>query len=138
MAKLPEEVIAAFENDQSIKMVATVDKEKNVNMVPIGSIRPVGDDMLAYACCFTGKTTNNLLATRKVSVAIFNPPIEGFQIKGTFMKLHNSGELFEEFAGKINPVLEQLGAACKVEAVATIKVTEVYALTLAVAGEKIA
>ena len=73
---------------------------------------------------------------KRVAIAIYKPPREGFQVKGTFMKMHNSGELFDEFSSKMNPMLAGIGPNCKVQSVATIKVTEVYALTIPIAEQK--
>ena len=110
-----------------------------MNLVPINSLKAISDEQLAYACCFKGKTTNNLNeGRRRVAIAIFKPMREGYQVKGTFLKMHDSGELFEKFSSEVNPVMEIMGAKCRVQSVATIKVTEVYALTIPFAGERLA
>ena len=139
MAKLPEEVIEALESDETKCMLATVNQDGSVNLVPIGSIKAVGDEKLAYACCFDGRTTGNLKDGRKkVAIAIWKPRLEGFQVKGTLQEMHDSGEIFDEFSSSVNPMMEKMGSDCRVQHVAVIKVTEVYALTLAIAGERMA
>lgn len=139
MARLPEEVIETLESDQTRCMLATVNEDGSLNLVPIGSMRVIGDEKLAYACCFDSKTTGNLKAGRKkVAVAIWKPRLEGFQVKGTLQDMQDSGELFDEFSSSVNPMMETMGIDCRVQHVAVIKVTEVYALTLAIAGERMA
>ena len=139
MAKLPEEVIEALESDDKKCMLATVNEDGSLNLVPIGSIRMIGDEKLAYACCFDGTTTRNLKEGRKrVAIAIFKPRLEGFQVKGAFQEMHDSGDLFDEFSSRVNPMMETMGLSCKVQSVAVIKVTEVYALSIPIAGERMA
>ena len=139
MAKLPEEVIEALESDGKKCMLATVNEDGSLNLVPIGSIRAIGDDKLAYGCCFDGKTTRNLKEGRKkVAIAIWKPRLEGFQVKGALQEMHDSGELFDELSSWVNPMMEKMGINCKVQSVAVIKVTEVYALTIPIAGERMA
>ena len=139
MVKIPEEVLETLESDKKICMMATVNQDSSINLVPIGSIMAIGDDKLAYACCFDGKTTKNLKEGRnKVAVAVFKPMREGYQVKGTFLKMYDSGYIFEGLASKINPMMEMMGLKTRVQSVATIKVTEVYALTIPIAGEKMA
>jgi hypothetical protein len=138
MAKLPEDVLEAFGKRGNMMMVATVDKEKNVNLVPIGSVRIIDEEMLAFANCVpNSKTRKNLEATRRASIAVFQPPFEGFQVKGTFIKWETSGPLFDEMAEEVNGVMQKYNLPGKVEAVGKIKVTEAYALSLPIAGEKL-
>jgi len=104
------------------------------------SMTALDEETIAFALCFPdSKTKKNLEATRKVAIAIFKPPFEGFQVKGTFVKWHDSGPMFDSFSAIISAVgKEKLGVDINVCAVGIIKVTEAYALSLPVAGEKIA
>lgn len=139
MAKLPEEVYEALKKENTIKIMATLDKEKVLNVVPIGSLYPISEEMLAFACCFPeGKTKANLSATRKVAIAIFEPPVDGYQVRGIFVKWHTSGEIFNQIAPGVSEKLQKLNKDLKVESVGTIRVSEVYALSLPVAGTKLA
>ncbi len=139
MARLPEEVIEALDGDAKKCMLATVNEDGSLNLVHIGSMTAIGDEKLAYACCFDGKTTRNLKEGRKrVAIAIWKPRLEGFQVKGAFQEMYDSGELFEEFSSTVNPMMETMGLNCKVQSVAVIKVTEVYALSIPIAGERMA
>lgn len=139
MAKLPEEVVAALQDPNAIKMMATVNKEKQVNIAPIGSMTAIDEETLAFACCFAGsKTQQNLNATRKAAVAVFQPPMDGFQVKGNFAGWQKSGPLYDNFCAKLGEAAKALGAEIKVDAVGLIKVTEAYAISIPLAGEKIA
>ena len=139
MAKIPDDVLDALESEQKLCMLATVDEGGTANLVPLGSVKAIGEEQIAYACCFDGKTTKNIKDGRnRVAVAIYKPRAEGYQIKGVALKMLDSGELFEEFSAKVNPMFEAMGIDGKVKSVVTIKVTEVYALTLPIAGERLA
>ena len=127
MAKLPEEVIEALESGETKCVLATVNEDGSLNLVPVGSMKVIGDEKLAYACCFDGRTTGNLKEGRKkVAIAIWKPRLEGFQVKGTLQDMHDSGEIFDEFSSMVNPMMETMGIDCRVHHVAVIKVTEVY------------
>ncbi len=137
MAHLPEEVVEALEEPENIKMLVTADEQKNINMVPIGSLVPIDDETLAYASFFSGKTKKNIEATRKIAVAVFQPPMEGYQVKGTFVRWETSGEIYDKVAGPAMEQLEAAGLSFTPSAVGIIKVTEAYALSIPLAGEKL-
>ncbi|MDY6857407.1 MAG: pyridoxamine 5'-phosphate oxidase family protein [Thermodesulfobacteriota bacterium] len=139
MVKIPEEVVETLESDRKMCMMATVNEDNTINLVPIGSMKVIAEDKIAYACCFDGKTTNNLKEGRKkVAISLYKPMREGYQVKGVFLKMYDSGELFDEISATVNPMMEIMGVNGKVQSVATIKVTEVYALTIPIAGERMA
>jgi len=138
MAKLPEEVYNALQSAKSIKIMATVDKENVLNVVPIGSVKAISEEMLAFANIFPeSRNKKNIESTRRVAIVVFEPP-DGYQIKGTFLKWHTSGEVFDEITSEVSKTLQKLGVDQKVEEVGTIKVNEVYALSIPVAGTKLA
>ena len=138
MAQLTEDVISAIEDPQSIKMLATADKQKKINMVPIGSIKVVDEETLAYACFFAGKTKQNIETTRQAAIVIFQPPVEGYQVKGRFLKWETAGEIYDQVTTPVIEQLKSMGLSLTPQAVGIIKVTEAYALSLPIAGEKIA
>lgn len=138
MAKLPEEVIEAIEDDQSIKMIATSDENGIANLVPVGSFMVIDPETLAYACFFSGKTKKNLETTRNTTVAVYLPPYEGYQVKGKFVKWEKSGEIYEKVTGAAMEQLKNIGLSLKPQAVGIVKVTEAYVLSMPMAGDKIA
>ena len=135
---LPEDVIEAIDDEENIKMLATVDEQNNINMVPISSFRTIDDETIGYASCVDGTTKKNLETNGKASLVIFQPPVEGYQVKGRFIKWETSGEVYDIVAGSALKKLNDMGIAMKPEAVGIIKVTDAYALSLPMAGEKIA
>ncbi len=138
MAQLSEDVIAAIEDPQSVKMLATADKQNSINMVPIGSIKVVDEETLAYACFFAGKTKRNIETTRQAAIVIFQPPLEGYQVKGRFLKWETAGDIYDQVTIPVVEQLKSMGLSLTPQAVGIIKVTEAYALSLPIAGEKIA
>ena len=138
MAHLPEEVVEALDEPENVKMLVTVDEQGNINMVPVGSLMTIDDETIAYASFFSGKTKANIETTRKVAVGIFQPPMEGYQVKGTFVKWETSGAIFDKVATPAVEMLEGAGLSITPNAVGIIKVTEAYALSIPLAGEKLA
>ncbi len=138
MAQLPEEVIEAIEDSQSITMIATACENNISNLVPAGSFKVIDPETLAYACFFSGKTKKNLETSRNTSVVVYLPPYEGYQIKGRFIKWEKTGEIYDTVAGAAMEQLKRMGISLSPHAVGIIKVTEAYVLSLPLAGDKIA
>ena len=138
MAQLPEEVIEAIEDGQSITMIATSDENNISNLVPVGSFKVIDPETLAYACFFAGKTKKNLETSRNASVLVYLPPYEGYQIKGRFIKWEKTGEIYDTVAGAAMEQLKRMGLSLTPQAVGIVKVTEAYVLSLPLAGDKIA
>ena len=76
MAQLPEEVIEAIEDGQSITMIATSDDNGSANLVPAGSFKVIDPETLAYACFFSGKTKKNLETSKNASLVVYLPPLD--------------------------------------------------------------
>ena len=100
--------------------------------------KAIDDETIAYASFFSGKTKANIETTRKVAVGIFQPPMEGYQIKGKFVKWETSGAIFDKVATPAVEMLKEAGLSVTPNAVGIIKVTEAYALSIPLAGEKLA
>ena len=134
MAKMPKEVMELFQQDpQSVpKVIATVDASGIPNVAPKGSLTAIDEETIAFADLAGGKTRANMEANPKVAIAAFKIPPVGYQVKGTFQGFQTSGPLVEQFARMLEPL------GMKVQTVATIKVDEVYSLSPADAGKKIA
>ena len=131
MMKIPEDVLETLESPSSIKMIGTVDSENNINVDPVEMVKAVGKDIIAFACYhLKGKAVENIKKNRRTSLAIFEPDMIGFQLKGVFEEIVERGELFDHFK-KVN---DESKPAC----VVTFRVTEIYALTMALAGERLA
>jgi predicted pyridoxine 5'-phosphate oxidase superfamily flavin-nucleotide-binding protein len=134
MAKMTKEVMDLFNDPNSAKVLATAGTALEINAVPKGSLRAIGEDLMAFADIFGDKTNKNLDANKKVSALAFKTnPLAGYQIKGTFLGFQTSGELFDRFAKEIKERIK-----LDIRAVGTIKVDEVYAVAPPQPGKKIA
>jgi len=134
MAKMTKEVMDLFNDPNSAKVLATAGTGLEINAVPKGSLRAIGEDLMAFADIFGDKTNKNLAANKKVSALAFQTkPLAGYQIKGTFLGFQTSGELFDRFAKEIKERIK-----LDIRAVGTIKVEEVYSVAPPQPGKKIA
>jgi hypothetical protein len=133
MAKMSKEVMDVMNDPGSAKVLATAGTVLEINAVPKGSLRAIGEEQLAFADIFGDKTNKNLEVNKKVSALVFKmSPLAGYQIKGTFLGFQTSGELFDRFAKEIKERIK-----VNIKAVGTIKVDEVYAVAPPQAGKKI-
>jgi hypothetical protein len=135
MAKMSKEVMDVFNDPSSAKVLATSGSTVlQINAVPKGSFRAVSEDVIAFADIFGDKTNKNLQLNKKVSALAFKmSPMTGYQIKGTFLGFHTSGELFNRFAKEVKEKLK-----LDIRAVGTIRVDEVYAVVPPEPGKEIA
>jgi len=133
MAKMSKEVLDVFNDPGSVKVLATAGSILEVNAVPKGSLRAIGEDVIAFADIFGDKTNKNLQLNKKVSALAFRMnPLAGYQIKGTFLGFQTSGELCDRFAKEVKDRIK-----LNIRAVGTIRVDEVYAVAPPEPGKKI-
>ena len=129
--KIPEDVAEMLENEMSIKTIGTVDVNLNVNIEHIKAIKITGaDTILIPHLTGNDRTLKNLQKNKKISIAIFASGIIGFKLNGLFTDITKSKkhlEYFSKFFDK-NKLAGAIG----------IRITKIYALTMAIAGEKIA
>ncbi|MCD6224754.1 MAG: hypothetical protein J7K32_04400 [Deltaproteobacteria bacterium] len=129
--KIPEDVAEMLEKETSIKMIGTVDTNLNVNLEHIKVVKITSNDTILIPH-FTGndRTFENLQKNKKISIGIFEPGIIGFKLNGFFTGIKKSEEYLKYFSRFFDK--EKLDGAI------SIRITEIYALTMAIAGEKIA
>ena len=132
MAKMPKEVMDIFKDQQALKVLATVDAKGIPNVAPKGSLMAIDEETIAFADIAGGKTRANIEATKKAAATVFKMPPVGYQVKGTFQGFQTSGPLFDQFA----KMLKSLGL--NIQSVGTIKVEEVYSVSPADSGKKLA
>lgn len=132
MVKMPKEVMDMFNDLEASKVLATVDAEGKINVVPVGSLAAVDEETIAFAELFVEKTKRNLEATRRASATAFKG-LEGYQVKGTFQGFQTSGPIFDQLGGKVKELL-----GLDVKSVGTIRVEEVYSVAPSEQGKKIA
>jgi predicted pyridoxine 5'-phosphate oxidase superfamily flavin-nucleotide-binding protein len=134
MAKMPKEVMDVFNDPASAKVLATAGTLLEINAVPKGSLIALDEETIAFADIFGGKTNKNLEANKTVAALAFKTsPVEGYQVKGTFLGFQTSGELFDRFAKEVKSRIK-----LSIKSVGTIKVEEVYAVAPPQPGKKIA
>jgi predicted pyridoxine 5'-phosphate oxidase superfamily flavin-nucleotide-binding protein len=124
-----------FNDPGSAKVLATAGTTAlEVNAVPKGSLTALNEDMVAFADIFGDKTNKNLQLNKKVSALAFKTsPVEGYQVKGTFLGYQTSGDLFDRFAKTVKEKIK-----LEIKAVGIIRVDEVYAVAPPEPGKKIA
>ncbi len=134
MAKMSKEVMDVLNDAASAKVLATAGSVLEINAVPKGSLRAIGEDLIAFADIFGDKTNKNLQLNKKVSALAFRMnPLAGYQIKGTFLGFQTSGEIFDRFAKEVKERIK-----LDIRAVGTIRVDEVYAVAPPQPGKKVA
>jgi len=134
IAKMSKEVMDAFNDPNSAKVLATAGTALEINAVPKGSLRAIDEETVAFADIFGDKTNKNLGANKKVvALAFKTTPVAGYQIKGTFLGFQKSGELFDRFAREVKERIK-----LDIKGVGTIQGDEVYAVAPPQAGKKIA
>lgn len=139
MAKMPKEVMDLLTDLAVPKVMATADGQGKLNCVPIGSMRAIDEETLAFVDLYgrATRTMKNLEETKKVAATVFKPstapPFAAYQIKGTFQGFQTSGPLFDQFA----KILKE-GTGLDIKGVGTIKVEEVYSCSPLEPGKKLA
>ena len=148
MAKMPDDVKALLsempqmrlgggEGDAegaalpTVKMLATLDKDYRVNLVPVASVMTRDDESLMFFDMFMNKTKANLAINQKVSVTVLKPPMTGYQIKGTFTEWITSGPFFKMWSDMIFSAVP-----VSIRGIGIVSVDEVYSVSpLAQPGE---
>jgi predicted pyridoxine 5'-phosphate oxidase superfamily flavin-nucleotide-binding protein len=100
MVKIPKEAANVFHSMQTVKVLATVDKNGMPHAVPIGSLDVSRDgDKLYFAEVAIKKTKANLELAKKegkmVSVVAVKA-LDAFQAKCTVQEFYTSGDIYEQ------------------------------------------
>jgi predicted pyridoxine 5'-phosphate oxidase superfamily flavin-nucleotide-binding protein len=133
MAKMPPQVLDAFRSAEAVKMLATSDKEGNLNVVVVGTLGAADEETLIFGDLRLDKTKRNLLESKKFTATVFKPPMEGYQLKCTFSGFQESGELMESFKKVVYEAIKM-----EIKGVGLGKVEEVYSVSPQSAGAKLA
>ena len=100
---LTEEMMEAIEKNNLV-FLATANKNKNPNLVPIGLARPLDNKSVLLVANFMNKTYKNLKENPKASIVVADITKCPYQFKGT-VEIHESGKIFDdavEWAKKCN------------------------------------
>ncbi len=133
--KIPEEVMEMLENTETYKMVGSLDGTdsipESINLDSVNTVKVVEKDTIAFP--FSNEKRkfilDNLKKFSRLSLAVFEPDMLGFQLKGRLVSVAHNGDLLYSF--------KELCDEPKPFAVILMKVNEIYALTMAIAGEKV-
>ena len=128
--KIPEDVAEMLGKETSIKIIGTVDPNLDINLEYLKIIQLTGDDTILIPY-FTGNdnTFENLQKNKKISIAVFESGIIGFKLNGLFTGIKKSEKDLKFFSN----FLDQK----KLAGLIGIRIKEIYALTMAIAGERI-
>jgi len=133
LVSIPKEVVDVLSASDSAKMLATVDAKGVPNVVPVWSIVAVDSETIAFAEIFIKKTKENLEKNKKVAIAVFKGPMQGYQLKGTLVEFQTSGPIFENFSKKIKSDMK-----LDTKSVGIIKVTDVFSASPGQNSKKLA
>jgi len=128
MAKLPEKAIELFNDNQAMKVIATVDAQGKPHLAPKGTMMALDDETIAYSEMAGGKTKANLEATRQAALLACKE-LKAWKVRGVLQGIHTSGDVFERFK---KTAKEKFGL--DVNNVVVIRVEEVFTSS----GKKIA
>ena len=119
---LTAEMMEAIEKS-NIVFLATANKHKDPNVVPIGLCRPLDEKTILLVANFMNKTYKNLKENPKAAVVTADATKCPYQFKGT-VEIHESGKYFDdavEWAKSVMTQLEPKGAVL-------LKVEEIYSV----------
>jgi hypothetical protein len=133
--KIPEDVMEMLEKTETYKMVGTIDGADNIpgsiNLDSVNTVKIVEKDTIAFSLSNEKRKfiLDNLKDFSYLSLAVFEPAMLGFQLKGRLAGVAYDGDLLDSF--------KELSDEPKPFAVILMRVIEIYALTMAIAGEKV-
>ena len=108
MVKIPEDVADVFNDDKTIKVLATLDETDVPHCVPIGSLYALSQEIIAFGVFMTEKTHSNLLhsqQTGKLASATVVSGMKSYQVKVWPKKYLTSGPIYEEFKKRLGALL---------------------------------
>ncbi len=129
--KIPDDVIEILEDDTTVKMLGTADSNTlNINLEVIKTVKLIDEDIIIIPILNNDShTLNNIKKNKYVSLAVLRPPIIGFKLNGFLKNFDTTEKYLERFNTKsFYKVIVD---------VMIIKITEIYALTMAISGDKI-
>ena len=119
---LTTEMMDAIEKNKLV-FLATSNKDKNPNLVPIGLARPLDNKTILLVDNFMNKTYKNLKENPKASIVVADVTKCPFQFKGT-VEIHESGKYFDDAVEWAKSVMTQLEPKSAV----LLKVEEIYSV----------
>lgn len=133
MPPVPKEVMDLYDDLESVKMLASVDKKKNLNVVLVGTVGVVDGQTLGFIDVFMDKTKQNLESTKRATISVFKPPTQSYQAKGIFQGWQTSGPAYDKLMAKYKDLLGD----APVRGVGLFKIDEVYACSPMAQSKKV-
>jgi len=118
MARLPDEVNAAWSQHEGPVILTTVNKNGMPNAIYATCVGRFGDDRLVVADNYFDKTRANILAESKATLLFITKENKAYQVKGS-IEYHRDGPVFDDMK-KWNPKQHPGHAA------AALRIEEVY------------
>lgn len=121
----PEELIGLFQNQNSTKVLSTIDEKGDPHVSFKGSLQILGDNIAYTEIIESSHTNKNMIRSmwfdKHVAVAITDK-LKSYYIKGLPVKCLIDGPIFKQFYAKIR---EKLGEDSDVQAVWIIEPKEI-------------
>ena len=131
--KIPDDIIEILEDDTNLKMLGTADSNTlNINLEVVKTVKLIGEDTIIIPSFNNDNhTLSNIKKNRYISLAVFRPPVIGFKLNGFLKNIDTTDteKYLKKFSTK--PFYEAIAD------VVIIKITEIYALSMAISGNKI-
>lgn len=101
MVEMPEEVVAALADPEALKVVATISSAGVPNAVIVATVYPLDPKTIIFSDLRLGKTKENLFQTRKFTVTVLKQNLESYQIRATFSRFEERGNITDMIAERV-------------------------------------
>jgi len=127
--KITDDIIEMLESPSTAKMIGTVGSKSDIHLEYVTSIRVTGNDEITLPFFNkNSKTIENIKNNAYVSLSIVQPPVIGYKCNGILKRIVEKDAFKNHFeTGENNTPL----------GVIIIRITDIFALTMAIAGHKI-
>ncbi len=127
--KFTDDIIEMLESPSAAKMIGTVDSNNTVHLEYVTSVRVTAKDEITLPFFNkNSKTIENIKHNAYVSLAMVQPPVIGYKFNGSLKRIVEKDAVGNHF--KTSETITPEGAII-------IRITDIFALTMAIAGHKI-
>ena len=121
MAKITEEMKDIAAKTKGFAL-ATVGKDGNPHVIPVGFAQMLSEDELLLVDVFMKKTLENIKANPKVAVSVWDmETFKGYEFKGS-ARIETSGKAFDDSVKMVKSMFPQFDA----KAAVIVKVDSIY------------
>lgn len=127
--KFTDDIIKLLENPLTTTMIGTADTNNNIDLEYVTSAMVTSNDEIIFPFFNNGcKTVQNIKKNKYVSLAMVHPPVIGYKCNGILRRIDKKVENLNHF----------IIGTDKPSGIIVIRVTDIFALTMAISGHKIA